>query len=181
MIKMAKTLTNIIAVNALKIKKFLTSIKFLGLGSVLTVLFASTSATAVDLTGNDIYADGVNNATGSITDPSTDMAIDLKGHVLTAGSAASAGVNMGAVTDTGTGGDLIITNVNGGNTLSWTIASLQATGNLDVDMIDAEAAATVKMRLSGGGAEVYQTTYAPPTQSSTWGNSRRINPPVPAL
>jgi uncharacterized protein with beta-barrel porin domain len=143
MIKMAKTLTNTIAVNALKLKKFLTSIKFLGLGSVLTVLFASTSATAVDLTGNDIYADGVNNATGSITDPSADMAIDLKGHVLTAGTVASASVNMGAVTDTGTGGDLIITNVNNGNTLSWTIGSLQATGNLDVDMIDVEAAATV--------------------------------------
>ena len=143
--KISINIKNMISTKFIKLINFLKSKKVLGLGSIVSIFFASinTSANAVDLTGNDIYADGVNNATGSVTDPSVNMAMDLKGHALTAGTAASASVNMGAITDTGTGGDLIITNVNSGGALSWTIASVQATGNMTIAMIDTEAAAAV--------------------------------------
>ena len=78
--KTSINIKNMISTKFIKLINFLKSKKVLGLGSIVSIFFASinTSANAVDLTGNDIYADGVSNATGSVTDPSVNMAMDLK-------------------------------------------------------------------------------------------------------
>jgi uncharacterized protein with beta-barrel porin domain len=119
--------------------------KTTGYLSVLGIATASTfgainTANAVDLADNDIFADGISQATGSITDPSGDMDIDLKGFALT--YTAIDDVSAGVITDSGandgTDASLIISNTNGVGASTHTIETIIVDGSVSVTAINAE-------------------------------------------
>jgi len=57
--------------------------KSLGYSVAIGSVFGTfNAAQAVDLTANDIWADGIATAAGTITDPTNNMAVDLKGFTL---------------------------------------------------------------------------------------------------
>ena len=127
--------------------------KLLGYFSVSTVTILGTfnAAQAVDLTANDIWADAISGANGTIADPSAAMAVDLKGFALSMVTAGD-GVAVGALTDTGSNdgstASLSIINTNNDGALTQTIASIIVDGTVTVANIDAEAHVT----LTVGGA-----------------------------
>ena len=120
---------------------------YLGISAFTTFLVVgvSTTAQAVDLTADDIWADAISGQAGTITDPSDDMDVDLKGYSLSFVTAGD-GQAVGAITDTGSASatDLAIDilNTNGGGALTQSIGSIIIDGKMVITWTMTDDAST---------------------------------------
>lgn len=110
-----------------------------GLSTVATVamLGMSGQVMAVDMSGPGTW-----KVSGGLSGVSSTNPVDLKGNTLTIDKQGAAANNIGAITDTTGGGDIIVTSTADGaatNTLDYTIASIDLTtagsgSNIDFNM-----------------------------------------------
>jgi uncharacterized protein with beta-barrel porin domain len=126
--------------------------KFSIFAIIFGAIFGTTnSAKAVTVIGDDIWGDGITtDATGSITDPSAGLAVDLQDESLTVGVVGSS-VALGAVT-AGTGNDatsdLIVTQDTTA-ALTFSIASIAA--NVADFKVTAKSDATAAVNVTVSG------------------------------